>query len=252
MPNSQRAEDKVASKLRIATAKILAKAHGLDVLGWNDKPGREFISVNGSSDARQALQAELEGEGWHAWPQELDEDNSTMDFSLYPAPSKPAPGDGGITAEPDPTQLPYVGGSFIYRGPGGLFYRNFFLLAVIVGVVPWVNSHLTNLQIPLRLMLSVGGIILAALLLLPAFWVEMSGDRDKLIIRKHFFGARRIILFRDVKRSVLHREKDLRGYSIEFLGITLASGKTLDLYLPKAKRLELLAFIRNGRKSEHN
>jgi hypothetical protein len=81
-------DDRNDAKSHLAHAKQLAKTHRVNVLGWNNKPGREFISVYGDGDRLIALQKELEGQGWYTWPVENSHEGIFMDFARRP----PEPG----------------------------------------------------------------------------------------------------------------------------------------------------------------
>ena len=246
----QRQQTKAASKVRLSEARKLAKACGVSVYGWNGTPGREFISVGGDGEKLQIFRAALERDGWHAWPQSAEEDGSTMDLSLYPPPEQPAPTETETAADQTPLELPNVLGTYTYRGPGGLFLNWCFVLAFIFGSIPWINKYLEVLSFSTKAGLSAGVVAMGALLGLPVLWIEISGDADKLTIRRHFFGARRYIYFRELKRAAIITDKSKRRGTFRFLSLTCTSGKSLELYLPTKKQRELLAFI-NFIKSRH-
>jgi hypothetical protein len=126
----------MSEKGRFEVARKLAKTHGVEALGWNDKPGKEYISFGGNGDRLQALKPEMEKEGWHIWPQGPWEESRMMEFSLYPPPEKPDPSSMGITEDEDPLQLPQVESEYRYRGPTSNFFSQWMVLSFIpVGLV---------------------------------------------------------------------------------------------------------------------
>ena len=77
-------------KARIQSAKKLAETHGIDVMGWNDKRGKEFISVfnaSGDNEKLQVLQKEMEKNGWIAHPVEEKNEGYYMDFGMQKPPT---------------------------------------------------------------------------------------------------------------------------------------------------------------------
>jgi hypothetical protein len=91
----------------------------------------------------------------------------------------------------------------------------------------------------------VGAIVL---ILLPLRWVDISGNKNKPTIRKHFFGKRKEVAFEHIKRARIFKENS-RGRITKFLGVDLKSGKSFDLFLPRKKQAELVAFIKCRTKS---
>lgn len=90
--------EKKTGRASIESAKKLAKAHGVDVLGWNEKTEKEFMSVNGDKNKLLLLQKEMEKEGWCAWPTPEDPEDAwpvlenqkdaIMDFGMFPPPPR--------------------------------------------------------------------------------------------------------------------------------------------------------------------
>ena len=229
-------------KERIESAKKLAKAHGVDVLGWKDKPGNEFISVNGDGDKLQTVRKELEEAGWQAWPVNEGAEGHFMDFGMCPPPSDLTKNQSGITADDSPEQQMALGGDFCYQGPDGLFLHNVLAFAVPIVVICLLRSNLLMLKTAERIGISTAAI---AFILLPLHWVEISANESTLTIRKHFFGRRKAVPFTNIKKARIYRQRSTIGFITQFLGINLKSGKSFDLFLPKKMQVELAAFIKS-------
>jgi len=124
----------IIGKERIKSAKKLAKVHGVAVLGWNDRPGKEFISFNGDGDKLRALQEEMEKAGWHAWPVDEGQQGHFMDFGMYPAPADLPTNQDDITPD-DATEEPMtIGDDYRYVGPDGLYLYNIVVLTILVSL----------------------------------------------------------------------------------------------------------------------
>ena len=123
--------DQENAKNQIATATQLARQHGVEVLGWNDKPGRESISVNGEGDKLLALQTAMEKSGWHTWPVTEDQEGAFMDFALRPPPVvAPATTTSEVVDEDLAEAAAVAKPTFYYARPGSLF-RTQWWLAII-------------------------------------------------------------------------------------------------------------------------
>jgi hypothetical protein len=233
----------IIGKERIKSAKKLAKVHGVAVLGWNDKPGKEFISFNGDGDKLRALQDEMEKAGWHAWPVDEGLQGHFMDFGMYPAPTDLPKSQDGITPD-DATEEPMtIGNDYRYRGPGGLYLGNTVMLTILVSLLLLfreARAHASGLAMLERIALCLA----IPLILLPFHWVEIHTHEGNLTIRKHFFGGRKVFAFSNIKQARIYSERDSRGYVTKFLGINLTSGRSFDLFLPKRRQEELAAFIK--------
>jgi len=122
----------IIGKERIKSAKKLAKVHGVAVLGWNDRPGKEFISFNGDGNKLRGLQEEMEKAGWHAWPVDEGQQGHFMDFGMYPAPADLPTNQDGITPD-DATEEPMtIGDDYRYGGPDGLYLYNIVVLTILI------------------------------------------------------------------------------------------------------------------------
>src|SRR6476469_3358977 len=104
----------IIGKERIKSAKKLAKVHGVAVLGWHDRPGKEFISFNGDRDKLRALKEEMEKAGWHAWPLGEGQQGHFMDFGMYPAPADLPMNQDGITPDAAPEEPMTIGDDYRY------------------------------------------------------------------------------------------------------------------------------------------
>jgi hypothetical protein len=126
----------------VKAAMALAKAHGLEMLGWNEKPGKEFISVNSDGDGSKLEQfrSEIEKSGWRAWPVSEDEEGYTMDFGLAPPPAGYKP-KVSSTKQHD-ISTPYGGTEFCYSGLTTM--RFFWELLWRQSCAPNVSCHLAT------------------------------------------------------------------------------------------------------------
>ncbi len=240
------ANDKDNAKRYVAEAKQLAKKHGVDVLGWNDKPGREFISVNGEGDRLIALRKELETHGWHTWAVEEAQKGAFMDFARRspPADCSPKPTDPGITeVELDPSIT--APSRFHYAGPNALFWSAW---PVFCGL-PFI---MFAMLVRRKLFLSTATITATAAfmviqaLLLNCYWIEISADNGTLFIRKHFHGKTKTMNLANIKSAKIFRQtRGRRGRrTTDFIAVKLKSGKSFDLFLPPKNQTELVALIK--------
>ena len=239
----------------VEAARKLAKAHGIDVLGWNDKPGREFISLNGDGDKLQSLRKEMEKDGWYAWPVDEAQEGHFMDFGMNPPPQqskiksaakKDKP--GSIRAlESFELSIPaFTENKFRYDGPISLFRNNLLFLSLLPIAAIWLNrNEPANWDVGFKIGLSVGAFAVVAAFLLPFHWIAVHADEVKLTIRKHFFGKIKEIPLAEIAKVKIFSETDRKGYKTRFIGFNLKSGKAFDLFLPKQKQVELYAFLRS-------
>jgi hypothetical protein len=239
----------IVGKERVGSAKKLAKACGLEVLGWNDKSGKEFLSVQGDGDKLEQLRKELEKTGWHAWPVAEGQEGHFMDFGMRPPPVGSPAGQSGMTVVDLPPEPMTNSNSFRYRGPGGLYLNNLLALTIPL-VVLWAVRVKEVVTLPVAERMGFWCLVIA-LILLPMHWVEISGDGSGLTIRKHFFGKRKVVPFSNIKQARVIEQQKTRygrvvknGWATWFLAVNVRSGKSFDLYLSKKKLAELAAFIK--------
>jgi len=241
--------EKKSGKACIEEAKVLAKTYGISVLGWNDKAGKEFLSLNGDGDKLLLLQKEMEKLGWYTWPVEEAQEGHFMDFGMYPPTSMPVSKKtaklfGSIESNNDLDIPVNNNANFQFNGIGNLFLNNLFFLCLIPVAVIWVNKNIpaewsTNFKIEL----SFVAIIVSGLILLPFHWVFISADSAELKIKKHFWGKLKQVPISNIKKIKIYTQTDRKGYKTRFIGINLKSGKSFDLFLPKKKQLEFAGFI---------
>lgn len=236
------------SKDRIGVAKKLAKACGVEVLGWNDKSGKEFISVQGESDKLKMLRNELEKGGWHAWPVAEAQEGHFMDFGMRPPPAEAPQAQSGMKAVDLPPDPMINSSHFHYRGPGGLYLNNLLALSVLLALVWMARIKVISVPVAERMGLWWLGI---ALVLLPMHWVDISAKGSDLIVRKHFFGKRKVMPFSNIKQARIIEQQQTRygrvvksGWTTRFLAVNVRSGKPFDLYLSKKRLADLAAFIK--------
>jgi len=235
--------DQENARNRIGTAKRLAKEQGAEVLGWNDKPGEEFISVNGEDDKLSALQKEMEKLGWHAWPVGEEQEGAFMDFAMRPPPATTPAKPRKITVEEDRPETAAAGKpTFHYAGPGTLFNTQWPVLAGLSALVAyrWKTPALSTRVVP-----AIAVFLLIFAILLVCDWVEITAAEGKLTLRKHFFGRVRILDLADIKSAKVFRPTDRRGKrGSEFIHVSVKSGKSFDLFLPAKRQTELAAWFK--------
>jgi hypothetical protein len=234
------------AKERVGSARKLANSCGVGVLGWNDKSGKEFLSVQGDSDKLEKLRKELEQAGWHVWPVAAGQEGQFMDFGMRPPPAGVPDDQSGMMAVDLPADPMTDSNYFHYRGPGGLYLNNLGGLTVVLAFI-WM-ARVKVVTVPITERMGLWWLVIALILLL-LHWVEVSGDESDLTIRKRFVGRRKVVPFSNIKRARVIKEQDTRrGIKIKrytwFLAVDVRSGKSFDLYLPKQKLADLAAFIK--------
>jgi len=172
-----------------------------------------------------------------------DRQGHFMDFGMYPAPPDLPTNQDGVTPD-DATEEPItIGDDYRYVGPDGLYLYNIVVLTILVSlflVIREVRAHASTLAMLERIAFCLA----TPLSLLPFHWVEIHTHESNLIIRKHFFGKRKVFVFSTIKQARIYSERDTRGYVTKFVGIKLKSGRSFDLFLPKSRQEELAAFIK--------
>lgn len=223
----------------LATARHLAKEHGVDVLGWNDQPGSEFISVNGAGDKLLALQKEMEKLGWHAWPVAEEQEGAFMDFALRPPPVAARAPKSAEEVDVSETAVPPT---FHYTGPGSLFRTQWPWLG---GLAALAVYRLTTPAASTRVLMAIVAFALIFAILVVCDWIEITAADGKLTVRKHFFGKIRNFEMADLKAAKIFNPTDRRGRRQgEFLHIIPKSGKSFDVFLPARKQRVLAAWLR--------
>ena len=239
--------ERKTGKERIKIAKQLAKKHGVDVLGWNDKPGKEFISVNGDGDKLQCLKKEMEQGGWYNWPVDEAQEGYFMDFGMYPPTAASQTKNNGVDDESEIST--YSGADFRYSGPTTLFFCNLLILLAIplLIILPSLKTIIAHGFILKTASIALSIILPLALLLLFLDWITVFADNSQLTIRKYICGKTKKIPLTDIKKINIYADPDRypRSIKLKFIGINLKSGKAFDLFLPKQKRNELMAFIKS-------
>ena len=237
----------MSGKESVEAARRLAKAHGVELLGWNDKPGKEFVSLEGDGEKLEALKKEMVRDGWHAWPVDEAQEGRFMDFGMRPPPANAPKNIGGITADADSREPVLTGANFHYRGPGRLFLNNWIFSSLVPVSFVWLNRRWVPgaWDAPFKAAISAGILCATGLIMLLCHWIEIRGNDGALTIRRHFFGGTMVIPMPDVKKAIIYTETDMKGRKDKFLGINLKSGKAFDLFLPSKKQAELAAFIKS-------
>ena len=148
-----------------------------------------------------------------------------------------------IVPNRDPVLPVNISRGFHYSGPDSLFFGNCIIFSLLPAAVVFSGKYLAAKLDPVfRLEATLGVALALGGLLLPFRWLSICADCAKLEIRKHFYGEKLEIPMSDIKKIKIYTESGRRGKS-EFIGIKLESGKSFDLFLPKRKRIELLAFV---------
>ena len=241
--------EKKAGKACIAEARQIAKSCGVSVLAWNDKIGREFVSVEGDGDKLLLLQGKLEVLGWYTWPMDEEQEGFFMDFAMYPPePLRTDPKIerrfDRIMADSD-IRIPLNNAAkFSYNGANSLFLNNFFYLSLFAVLLIWLNKNAAAAgDVGPRIVYSAIAVVVAALLLLPFRWISLSADARELKIRKRLWGTFETIPISEIKKIKIFKETGRGKFKTSYVGINLESGKAFDVFLPKKQQLELMGFM---------
>jgi hypothetical protein len=226
---------------RIKVVKVLAKECRVDVLDWNDKPGKEFVSFNGDGDMLELLRKEMEADGWYMWPVDEGQEGFFMDFGLQPPPRDYKPPQ--ISApEISLPSTPYVGTDYRYNGlPDGVFW---YALSAAIPIGLCLLLHYSP-QFQHMLKLSnegVGTLLKISLLLILLIVItlfnqpDIYADETKLVVNTVMtFKRPREIAIADIKKVKLYVTKVI---------IVLKSGKAIEVFIGERRGGELASFIK--------
>ncbi|MGB9153911.1 MAG: hypothetical protein WCD70_12600 [Alphaproteobacteria bacterium] len=242
-------------KARIKAAKTLAKTHGVEVLGWKDKPGEETISLRGDGSKLQSLRKEMEQDGWHIWPVEEAAEGFLMDFGMQPPPPNLMQANG-LSTEANESYIPYAGKEYRYRGLTEAFIPYTIVIWCIAAFVGLYSLKYSLISLP-KQMFNKENLILWAILLMIISgsivaifdWTNIYADKSKLIIRNKF----RNLFLKQPQEIPLANIRKIKIYTTELgrsksdsLVISLESGRGIELFLPKRVRGELASFIKGN------
>jgi hypothetical protein len=232
---------------RIKAAKALAKAHGLEVVGWNDKVGKEFVCVNGEGDELQSLRKDMENQGWITWPMDEDEEGFFLDFAMYPRPDEPKKSEAIGEEEQD---VPFVGTEFRYRGFTTGFVGNVLFVGIVcffairLGELSFLSGAQYRGSVSMEVA-AVAAIAVSLIFVATRDWTTVYADGANLAMRRGVYAKSLAIPLSEIKRIKLCKAQGRRGFGSVWVGINLNSGKAYDLMLPKRARRELVAFVKS-------
>jgi hypothetical protein len=234
-----------SGKNAIEFARQMAKSHSVEVLGWNDTPGKEYVFLSGDGDRLQAFQNSMHDAGWYIWPPDPGEEGFFLGVSLYPPTSDPKKNSSpGISEDTrDLADVP-TGAEFRYSGANSTLVNNVVVLSIFPILFIWANKTIGHgWTQAFRLELSAATIIVAVALLLPLHWIAVYADDSRLVIRNGTFRRKIEIALGDIKRATHYVQRDHSIWRTRFAGINLKSGNALDIFLPARKQRELVAYL---------
>jgi hypothetical protein len=238
----------------IAAAKALARICGVEIMGWNDRVGREFLSVNGDGDKLKAFQREIEKEGWYLWPVAEEMEGFSLDFAMRPPPDVANRKQAATSLSESP--IPYAGTDFRYSGLSVNFASTLvaavacgtIVALVVVGILfPGPLSHQA-------VVLTIVAAAAVAIAVAAPDWSVVTANRSVLTIRKPLLGRSHEIPVAEIERAkaYLNRSSGLTVFKTGYLVVQLKSGKAYNLYLPKRARGELATFLTSLHDSKHS
>ncbi len=234
-------------KARIQSAKKLAETHGIDVMGWNDKRGKEFISVfnaSGDNEKLQVLQKEMEKNGWIAHPVEEKNEGYYMDFGMQKPPTDLKRQKQADIHGIEPVVF-YMKERFRYSGVKTGYVNSVIYISLMVLFL--VPTHLSSLNSKHMILIMVASTILLSIVVALFHWIIVTADASNLIIRMPFWFDIQSFPISDIKKATLYRDNDSWYANVKgavFLSVKLKSGKSFDIYIPKRARGELLSFLK--------
>lgn len=163
-----------------------------------------------------------------------------MDFGMYAPPERPKnnlwilQGATIRVADELPTTVA-TGTIFHYSGPTSSYpYSVFFWCLISISAI-WVSQRW---DLHFKLELAGVAVLVIGVILLLVHWIVVSADAFTLSIHKWFSGEFKVPISEIQKITTF---TSTRRHT--FVGISLKSGKAFDLFLPRKKRLEFVAFI---------
>jgi hypothetical protein len=215
-------------KWTVRAAALNGWARGVPPVGWNSKPGQEYICFKeqGEKADPDELRRDMFAAGWNEWPD--THKDGTMEFSLYPVPVRmPA------TAVP-------LSEKFTYSGVDGQYP----VIAICATALCLAISAASGIH-PVAIVVSL---ILPALVLHPVFRLRLEAFDDHFTFKKSPFSTAQRVAYADVARVRIIAVPIGRGghSSWHFVFVTLKSGKQLRIYLPETTQERFMALL-NGR-----
>jgi hypothetical protein len=235
-----------SGKVAIAFAKAVAKSHGVEVLGWNDDPGKEFVFLSGAGEKLQAYQEEMKSEGWYIWPPEPENEGFFLDIALYPPPAKSTDGKTPdvVVDDEDNSALP-AGMDFHYAGLAAYPIRNIVVYSILPVTFLWVSRWTAHSwPVATKIVVSLIVIALTAICLLAFQFIAVDADRSNLTVRSGLRRRETHIAMSEIRKANVFRERDGTIHTTRYIGINLKSGKAFQISLPRQKQRELIALLR--------
>lgn len=127
-----------SGKTAIEFAKTVAKSRGVEVLGWNDDPGKEFVTLSGAGDRLQTFQEEMKAEGWYIWQADPENEGHFLDIALYPPPAEsPLKERSDVVVDDAENSALPAGLVFHYSGLTGYFLRALGVFSILPVMIVW-------------------------------------------------------------------------------------------------------------------
>ena len=212
-------------KWTVRAAALNGWARGVPPVGWNSKPGQEYICFReqGEKADPDGLKRDMAAAGWNEWPD--THKDGTMEFSLYPVPARPV-SPSGTAAE----KIAYSGIDCQYP-----------MLAICASALCVVISAAGGIH-PVAI---IASLVLPALVLYPFFRLRLETFDDHFTFKKNPFSAAQRVAYADIARArIIAVPIGRSGHSSwHFVLVTLKSGKVLRLYPPDAMQQRFTALL---------
>jgi hypothetical protein len=231
----------------VKAAKLLAKAHGVEVLAWNDKVGKEFIFTEGDGDKLELLRKDLEKDGWIAWPMDEEQEGYFQDFAMYPPDRSPKKSE---MLEEERRGIAFIGSDFRYRGFTPAFLGTFLFAAFIcsfairLAELPLLSGPQYRGSASME-MTAAAGAFIALVYVAIGNWTSVYADGSSLNVRHGLYARPLTIPLSEIKKIRIYKSQYARGIGSTLVALNLNSGKAYDLQLPGRARRELVAFVKS-------
>ena len=229
------------SKQRIAAAKSLAKDCGVELMGWHDGAGKEFVIVTGAGDKLRIYEQQMVSAGWISWPVNGTVEGSYMEFAMRP----PSPADVVPRSNHEvPVAPDYTPQEFRYRGLTSGYLSGAAIVWGVLAFLGYRSAGRNYLTTPLAQAVAAMAILaVVAGALLPFHLVEIHANAVLLRYRSLMRG-RKEVRVSDIESVSLYADDPEKKPKESSVLIVLRSGLRIDLHLPLRERTGLVAFLK--------